>query len=239
MAGAAGSNNLVVYYADGDTGTGQRYFNVKVNGGPTQNKAFSIVNSGDWTAVGQVQITLTGFNAGSTNTVQFMGDGTHAAPDLDWIEVMAAPGGSSSGGSSVKSCGTPGTTIAIQSMQNLLYASARSDNNLNVMAQASAVNTWEQFDVADAGGGYVSLKSHMNNLYLAADTGVNASGPLRARSTAVGAWEKFQFVKQSNGYYAIKANANGQWVSARVDQTGSPMQASVTAVNGWEMFTCQ
>jgi hypothetical protein len=79
----------------------------------------------------------------------------------------------------------------------------------------------------------------MNGLYVAADLGVSASAPLKARSTAIGGWEKFQFIKQSNGNYAIKANANGLYVSARIDTSNTPLQASAGAVNAWEMFTCQ
>jgi hypothetical protein len=32
-----------------------------------------------------------------------------------------------------------------------------------VRAQASAVQVGEQFDIVDAGGGYVALRSHNNN----------------------------------------------------------------------------
>jgi hypothetical protein len=92
MAASAGSNQLVVYFANGDTGSSTRYFNIKVNGGAAQSVAFPVVASGDWSKVGQSLVTLTGFSAGSTNTVQFLGDGLHGAPDLDWIEVVAAPG---------------------------------------------------------------------------------------------------------------------------------------------------
>jgi hypothetical protein len=237
LAGAAGANNLVVYYANGDCGSGLRYFNVKVNGGPVQNKSFPIVAQADWTQIGQAIITLDGFTAGANNTVQFMGDGAHSAPDLDWIEVIAAPGSGSSA-TSGSTCAA-GATVAIQSMQNLQYASARQDNSNNVMAQATGISTWETFDIVDAGGGFVALKSRMNGLYVAADLGVSASAPLKARSTAIGGWEKFQFIKQSNGNYAIKANANGLYVSARIDTSNTPLQASAGAVNAWEMFTCQ
>jgi hypothetical protein len=85
-AAATGTNNLVVYDTNGDT-TGQRYFDISVNGGAVQNKAF--VPTASWSATGQLIVTLSGFVAGSTNTIQFRGDGSHAAPDLDWIEVVA------------------------------------------------------------------------------------------------------------------------------------------------------
>jgi hypothetical protein len=89
-AAAAGSNNLVVYYTNGDPVSpaySPRYFNVSVNGGALQNRVFN--STGSWTSTGQVIIPLTGFNAGSTNTIQFSGDGKNNTPDLDWIEVVA------------------------------------------------------------------------------------------------------------------------------------------------------
>ncbi|HVR00704.1 MAG TPA: hypothetical protein VMT47_01105, partial [Polyangia bacterium] len=57
-------------------------------GGAAQNKAFNVVAMNDWNAVGQVVMSFSGFTAGSANTVQFLGDGFHSAPDLDWIEVL-------------------------------------------------------------------------------------------------------------------------------------------------------
>ncbi|HTA20690.1 MAG TPA: discoidin domain-containing protein, partial [Polyangia bacterium] len=87
-AATAGVNNLVVYYTNGDTSVYQRFFNVIVNGGTPQLKGF--VQSAGWSADAQASITLTGFNAGSNNTVQFIGDGVHGAPDLDWIEIIGA-----------------------------------------------------------------------------------------------------------------------------------------------------
>ncbi len=44
-------------------------------------------------ALGSVTIALHGFVQGSSNVITFSGDGTHSAPDLDWIEVLAGAGG--------------------------------------------------------------------------------------------------------------------------------------------------
>jgi hypothetical protein len=86
-AATSGTNNLVIYYVNGDA-AGSRYFTIKVNGGAAQTKGFR--SMGSWSTVGQASVTLTGFNAGSTNIVEFLGDGINSAPDLDWIEVIGA-----------------------------------------------------------------------------------------------------------------------------------------------------
>jgi hypothetical protein len=236
-AGAAGTNNLVIYYANGDCPTGNlRYFNVKVNGGAAQNRSFASLECGDWHKIGQAIITLSGFKAGNVNTVDFYGDGQHAAPDLDWIEVVPAAG-TASGTSSTTACAA-GKTVGLKAIVSGKFASARQEDSGAVKAQAPTEGTWEQFDIVDAGGGMVALKSKMNNLFVSAEAGTT-NAPLRARSGSIGAWEKFKFELQSDGFYAIKANANGKYVSARVDQANSPMQAVAGSPSSWEDFQCE
>jgi len=85
-AATSGVNNLVIYYTNGDTN--RRWFNIKVNNGASQLIQFD--PTGAYDTVLQKPITLTGFNAGSSNTVAFMANGTNPPPDLDWIEVIGA-----------------------------------------------------------------------------------------------------------------------------------------------------
>jgi hypothetical protein len=246
-SGGAGTNNLVVYYANGDCPTGNlRYFNVKVNGGAAQNRALGSLECGNWAKVGQTIITLSGFTAGSNNTVEFFADGQHAAPDLDWIEVVnstttaagSTTGAGATGSQTTTTACAIGKTVALKAVINGKYASARSENAGEVKAMATGVNTWEQFEIVDAGGGFVAFKSKMNNLYVAADTGISYA-PFKARSGSIGAWEKFKLELQSDGYYAIKANANGKYISARADQANAPLQAVGGAAGSWEDFQCQ
>jgi len=96
-ASADGTDNLVVYYEDADTTATTRAFNVSVNGGPAQYRTFAPAG-GDWNvpssiAVSSVNIALHGFVKGTNNKVTFSGANGYAAPDLDWIEVMAGAGG--------------------------------------------------------------------------------------------------------------------------------------------------
>jgi hypothetical protein len=97
-----GTNSLVVYYVDGDPSTyNPRAFNISVNGGAQQYTKF-YPTGGSWSdnsslVVGSVNVSLTGFNAGSNNTVTFAGTGDGiGVPDLDWVEVIASPGANSS-----------------------------------------------------------------------------------------------------------------------------------------------
>jgi hypothetical protein len=90
VSATAGAHVLIIYYANGDSCGSTpcaRYFNISVNGGPFQPKAFGVVKGGDWNVIGSQAIQLDGFVAGATNTIVFKGDLSHAAPDLDWIEI--------------------------------------------------------------------------------------------------------------------------------------------------------
>jgi hypothetical protein len=96
-AAVTGTGSLVVYYIDADPVTDPiRAFNVSVNNGPNQYRTF-VPLGGTWAdpgvIVGSINVALTGFVQGSANTIVFSGDGTHNAPDLDWIEIMPSTSG--------------------------------------------------------------------------------------------------------------------------------------------------
>jgi hypothetical protein len=82
----SGSANLIVYYTNGDAYNLTRYLQFRVNGGAPQVKPFGGLQ--DWSHPRGGAVTLSGFNAGSNNTVYVTADSTHAAPDLDWIEIV-------------------------------------------------------------------------------------------------------------------------------------------------------
>jgi hypothetical protein len=89
-AATSGTNDVVVYYENGDVNNNTpRYFNIIVNGGAPQRQGpFPVVTPGVWTNPNGVTVTLSGFVAGSNNTVVITTDRVHAVPDLDWIEIV-------------------------------------------------------------------------------------------------------------------------------------------------------
>ncbi|HTA18860.1 MAG TPA: discoidin domain-containing protein, partial [Polyangia bacterium] len=91
-----GTNNLIIYYTDGDLPATTRYLSFVVNGGSPQVKPFGGLN--DWSHPRGAAISLNGFTAGSNNTLYVTADPSDPAPDLDWIEVVDS-------GSSVPSTG--------------------------------------------------------------------------------------------------------------------------------------
>lgn len=129
-----------------------------------------------------------------------------------------------------------GQTIWLVTTNNHQYISTRTDQtNSPLDANVTQVQAWEEFDVVDAGGGLIALRSHANNNYVSARID-QTNAPLQAVAAQVQLWEEFTWLPQSNGTIALQAAANGHYVSARTDSTNTPLNASVTQIQGWEQF---
>lgn len=130
-----------------------------------------------------------------------------------------------------------GKTIWLQTTNNHNYVSARANQtNAPLNASATQVQAWEEFDVIDAGNGFIALKAHANGNYVSVKID-QTNSPLDAIATQLQGWEKLQWLPQSNGTIALQSQANGDYVSARTDQTNTPLDANVTLIQGWEQFT--
>jgi hypothetical protein len=127
------------------------------------------------------------------------------------------------------------TVISFQSQTNNLYVTAESAGSQPLIANRTAIGTWEQFDLIDAGSGAVALLSHANGMYVTAESA--GAQPLIANRTSVGPWETFDLIVQPNtsGAIALRAHANGRYVSAANAGQGQ-LIASATQVGGWELF---
>jgi hypothetical protein len=49
-------------------------------------------------------------------------------------------------------------------------------------------------------------------------------------------WEQFTWLPQSNNTVALQSAANSQYVSARTNQTNTPLDANATTIQQWEQF---
>jgi alpha-L-fucosidase 2 len=116
---------------------------------------------------------------------------------------------------------------------NNLYVMADNAGAAPLIAKATAVGTWEQFDLVDLGGGKVALKARVNGQYVCADNAGAAS--LIANRTAIGAWETFTLVRNGDGSVSLLAQANGKYVTAE-NAGAQPLIANRTAIGPWEQF---
>jgi hypothetical protein len=126
-----------------------------------------------------------------------------------------------------------GTVISLRARANSNYVTADNAGANPLIANRTAVGTWEQFDQLDAGGGNIALRAHANGLIVCADN--TGTSPLIANRTSVGAWETFQLIHNSNGTVSLKALANNLYVTA--DNAGAnPLIANRTSIGTWEQF---
>jgi hypothetical protein len=87
-AGTSGTHVLTIFYTNGDSIARSIY--VGVSGNESQAFLGVFPPTGDWNMISSVSLTVSGFRAGTNNTVEFFIDSEHSAPDLDRIVMMPA-----------------------------------------------------------------------------------------------------------------------------------------------------
>jgi hypothetical protein len=127
------------------------------------------------------------------------------------------------------------TVVSFQSRTNNLYVTAESAGSQPLIANRTAIGSWEQFDMVDAGAGAIALRSHANGLYVTA--GNAGASPLIADSTSVGPWQTFDLIVQpgTGGAIALRAHANNHYVTATNAGQGQ-LIATGPVVGGWELY---
>ncbi len=129
-----------------------------------------------------------------------------------------------------------GQTIWLRANANNLYVSADQNlANVQLVANRTSVQGWEQFVVVDAGGGFVALRAS-NGLYVSADTNLATYAPLVANRTSVQGWEQFTWTDVGAGQVTLRSNNTGKYVSADQNRA-SYLVADRTTAQGWETFT--
>jgi subtilisin family serine protease len=121
--------------------------------------------------------------------------------------------------------GTGREVIALRGNNGSVVA----DNGASLNSDRVAVGPWEQFDIVDAGGGKIYLRSHRSGLYVT--YGTTAAAQLSASVTTPTDREKFTLT----GSPLTLQAANGKYVSTN-GETG-PLVADRAAVGPWEVFT--
>lgn len=132
-----------------------------------------------------------------------------------------------------------GSTIWLKAVANGKYVSARKNvTDTPLGAIATAANSWEKYEVVDAGDGFIALKAKVNNLYVFARLG-QTYAPLQAYSSTIGgSWEKFIWVQNSDGTISLKSHTNNKFVTARISDTANaPLEARASEIKSWEKFT--
>ena len=155
-----------------------------------------------------------------------------AAQLVQWnIVAGAAPAGTPVPSACGGSGGTP--VISLRAHANNDIVTADNAGAAPLIANRTAIGTWEQFDLISNSDGSVSFRAHANGDIVTAENAGASS--LIANRTAIGPWEEFDLIHNSDGSVSFRAHANGDIVTA--DNAGSsPLIANRTAIGPWEEF---
>ena len=82
--------------------------------------------------------------------------------------------------------------VSLRSRANNMYVTADNAGASPLIANRTAIGTWEQFDLLNVSSGNIALRAHANNMYVTADNA--GASPLIANRTAIGTWEQFDLI---------------------------------------------
>ncbi len=133
------------------------------------------------------------------------------------------------------SLGAPiGAQITLRANANTQFVTAGPTGWNNLLASRTGARVAETFQVVDAGGGYIALRSIVNNRYVTVSSNADI---LVANVQNHSTWEHFTWHYHDNGKsIALKARKNGKFVTAENAGAGA-LRANRTSVGGWEKFT--
>ena len=125
------------------------------------------------------------------------------------------------------------SVISLRAHADNMIVTAENAGASCLIANRTAIGTWEQFDLLHNPDGSVSFHAHANGDIVTAENA--GASCLIANRTAVGPWEEFDLISNADGSVSFRAHANGDIVTA--DNAGSsPLIANRTAIGPWEEF---
>ena len=127
--------------------------------------------------------------------------------------------------------GTP--VISLRAHANGQYVSTDNAGASPLIANRTAIGSWESFDEIDVGNGNIVLRAHSDNEYVCADNA--GAAPLIANRTAYGPWETFNLIHNSDGSVSLRSMANNLLVTAE-NAGASALIANRTGIGPWEEF---
>jgi hypothetical protein len=133
-----------------------------------------------------------------------------------------------------------GQTIWIRASATGLFVSADQNRGAwaPLVADRSTVDAWEQFQVVDAGGGFIAFRSIGTGLFVSADQNRGTWAPLVADRGGIGTWEQFTWTDIAGGAFTLRGRATNRFVSADLARASfAPLVSDRQAAGMWEQFT--
>ena len=133
-----------------------------------------------------------------------------------------------------------GQTIWIRAAATGRFVSADLDRGTYapLVADRTAVGTWEQFQVISISGGYIALRSVGTGRYVSADTNRGAFAPLVADRVTANTWEHFVWSDLAAGGFTLRGRVTGRFVCADLNRGAfAPLVSDRVSASTWETFT--
>lgn len=133
-----------------------------------------------------------------------------------------------------------GQTIWIRATSSGLFVSADQNRGTwaPLVADRTSIDAWEQFQVIDAGGGFIALRAIGTGLFVSADQARAAFAPLVADRPTIGTWEQFTWTDLAGGAFTLRGRATNRFVSADLNRGAfAPLVSDRVAAGAWEQFT--
>ena len=133
-----------------------------------------------------------------------------------------------------------GQTIWIRSSGTTRFVSADQARGAfaPLVADRTTVGGWEQFQVIDAGGGFIALRSIGNGRFVSADLNRGAWAPLVADRTSAGTWEHFTWADLAGGAFTLRGRVTNRFVCADQNRGAwAPLVSDRVSASTWETFT--
>jgi Glycosyl hydrolases family 16 len=133
-----------------------------------------------------------------------------------------------------------GQTIWIRASATGLFVAADQNRGTwaPLVADRSTTDAWEQFQVIDAGGGFIAFRSIGTGLLVSADQARGTFAPLVADRATIGTWEQFTWSDLAGGAFTLRGRATNRFVSADLNRGSfAPLVSDRTAAGAWEQFS--
>lgn len=151
-----------------------------------------------------------------------------ANQDAPAIDLPWSPGG----GRDLAGCAEP-LVISLKAQANGRWVVAENGGASPLIANRTAIGSWEQYDLIVSSGTRVTLRSHANGAFVCAENGGASS--LIANRGAADLWETFILIPNADSTISLRSAVNYRLVTAE-NGGGAPLIANRTAVDTWEKF---
>jgi hypothetical protein len=180
-------------------------------------------------------------NTTFSHTADIFAETVALTPGKTLASVTLPPGGALAAGTAAihvfalatTGSANTGSVVSFRAHANGDIVTADNAGASCLIANRTAIGTWEEFDLINNPDGSISLRAHANGDIVTADNA--GASCLIANRTAIGTWEEFDLINNPDGSVSFRAHANGDIVTA--DNAGaSPLIANRTAIGPWEEF---